>query len=61
MFSVRDLAFCGISTVDVESGALKACFEGIGEDNIHILYLGRNDLTTLTSGMFDSLEALTTL
>eukprot|EP00903_Cladosiphon_okamuranus_P017731 g16324.t2 len=60
--SVRSSGFmdlsCGITDEDAEAGHLGACIDAAGRQNIVLLQLGSNDLTSLPSGVFDSLTEL---
>eukprot|EP00903_Cladosiphon_okamuranus_P006480 g6339.t1 len=49
---------CAITDEDVEAEYLAACFDAAGPSNILKLNLDLNELTTLPSGIFDSLTEL---
>eukprot|EP00903_Cladosiphon_okamuranus_P008401 g8077.t1 len=56
-----DLTFCSITDDDVEEGHLAACFDAVGRENITILAIHDNELTTLPSDIFDGFMELSRL
>lgn len=54
----RYLSSCAITDEDVEAQYLSACLDAAGPRNILDLFLDYNELTTLPSGIFDSLTEL---